>query len=292
MKKILFLLCFCFSSFILKAQEEIKKSETEKALQLSEKYSFEAFQLTQKNEKIKAEAEYRKALSYQEQNTQANYNISHLLQQKKSFREAKPFLIEASVSKGATKEQKHKIFHNLGNLAMKEKNYQEAVQAYKEALRNNPNDEETRYNFALAKEMLKQNPPEPENQDKNNQGNDKNNQGQDQNQKENDKNNQEKDQDQKENNQNQKENDKNNQEKDQNQNKNNENQDKNDQNNQEKDKNNQGDGQGRQENDPSRLGQKQSERILEAINNQEKKTQEKINAKREKGMPVRNQKDW
>lgn len=271
MKKILFLLCFCFSSFILKAQEEVKKSETEKALQLSGKYSFEAFQLTQKNEKIKAEAEYRKALSYQEQNPQANYNISHLLQQKKSFREAKPFLIEASVSKGATKEQKHKIFHNLGNLAMKEKNYQEAVQAYKEALRNNPNDEETRYNFALAKEMLKQNPPKPKNQD--------------QNQKENDKNNQENNQNQKENNENQKENN-------QDQNKNKENQDKNNQNNQGNDKNEEGNGQNNQENDPSKLGQRQSERILEAINHQEKKTQEKINAKKVKGTPVRNQKDW
>ncbi|KAF5410701.1 MAG: hypothetical protein C5S43_04410 [Candidatus Methanocomedens sp.] len=37
---------------------------------------------------------------------------------------------------------------------MNEKKYQEAVEAYKNALRSNPKDEETRYNLALAKEML------------------------------------------------------------------------------------------------------------------------------------------
>ena len=42
---------------------------------------------------------------------------------------------------------------------MLEKNYQGAVESYKNALRNNPNDEETRYNFALAKKFLKENPP-------------------------------------------------------------------------------------------------------------------------------------
>ena len=58
-----------------------------------------------------------------------------------------------------TATQKHKAFHNLGNVFMKEKNYTEAVEAYKNALRNNPSDDETRYNYALAKKMLKENPP-------------------------------------------------------------------------------------------------------------------------------------
>ena len=40
---------------------------------------------------------------------------------------------------------------------MKDKDYSNAVEAYKNALRNNPTDEETRYNFALAKKMLKDN---------------------------------------------------------------------------------------------------------------------------------------
>lgn len=50
-----------------------------------------------------------------------------------------------------SKEEKHKIFHNLGNSFMEQKKYKEAVEAYKNSLRNNPTDEETRYNLALAK---------------------------------------------------------------------------------------------------------------------------------------------
>ncbi|HAV54019.1 MAG TPA: hypothetical protein DCX41_03680, partial [Aequorivita sp.] len=46
-----------------------------------------------------------------------------------------------------------------GNTYMNEKKYTEAVEAYKNALRNNPNDDETRYNLALAKDMLEKNPP-------------------------------------------------------------------------------------------------------------------------------------
>jgi hypothetical protein len=35
---------------------------------------------------------------------------------------------------------------------MKEKIIRKAVEAYKDALRNKPSDEETRYNYALAKD--------------------------------------------------------------------------------------------------------------------------------------------
>ena len=49
---------------------------------------------------------------------------------------------------------------------MQKKEYQNAVEAYKNALRNDPSDEETRYNYALAKELLeKDKPPEEQEQD-------------------------------------------------------------------------------------------------------------------------------
>ena len=54
----------------------------------------------------------------------------------------------------------------MGNVYMQKKEYQKAVEAYKNALRNNPSDEETRYNYALAKELLeKEKPPEEQEQD-------------------------------------------------------------------------------------------------------------------------------
>src|SRR5690606_35405368 len=54
------------------------------------------------------------------------------------------------------KPLKHKAFHNKGNAFFQQKKYPEAIEAYKDALRNNPGDEETRYNLALAKKMWEQ----------------------------------------------------------------------------------------------------------------------------------------
>jgi tetratricopeptide (TPR) repeat protein len=50
--------------------------------------------------------------------------------------------------------ERHSAFHNLGNSYMKKKDYAQAVEAYKNALRSNSEDDETRYNYALAKEFL------------------------------------------------------------------------------------------------------------------------------------------
>lgn len=59
-------------------------------------------------------------------------------------------LYNMSSSKKGSAIQKAKTYHNLGNAKMKQKKYEEAVEAYKEALRNNPDDEETRYNLSQA----------------------------------------------------------------------------------------------------------------------------------------------
>jgi len=201
-----------------------------------------------------------------------------LLFNQKAYKEASGFYQEASISKGATKEEKHKAYHNLGNIAMKEKEYDKAVLAYKEALRNNPDDDETRYNLAVAKEMLKKNPPQ--NQD--NQNQDKKDQNNQDNKDKNQDNNQNKDQ------------------KDNKSDENKENQDKKDQNNQGNNQNNDNKEGDKQENKPQQPGEssqnklspEQAKRILEAMSNEEKKTQEKINAQRVKGRPIRSEKDW
>ncbi len=66
-----------------------------------------------------------------------------------------------SKQKNAVKTKKARLNHNLGNAYLQQKNYQKAIEAYKNSLRTNPSDEKTRYNLALA--MQKQN-----NQQKNN----------------------------------------------------------------------------------------------------------------------------
>ena len=84
--------------------------------------------------------------------------------------------------------EKHSAFHNLGNTYMKKKDYAQAVEAYKNALRNNSEDDETRYNYALAKKFLEgdkrqnsQNSDDSEQEKKDKSDDQKENQDEDQN---------------------------------------------------------------------------------------------------------------
>jgi Ca-activated chloride channel family protein len=76
-------------------------------------------------------------------------------------------------------KEKAENYHNLGNTRMNKKNYQGAIEAYKEALKNNPNDEQTRYNLSQAIRRLKaEKEKQDKNQDKNNQDNNQQNNSQ------------------------------------------------------------------------------------------------------------------
>lgn len=71
-------------------------------------------------------------------------------------------------SKKTAKNERADAMHNLGNSQMRQKNYEAAAESYKEALRINPNDEETRYNLSEAVRKIKENrtpPPPPNPQD-------------------------------------------------------------------------------------------------------------------------------
>lgn len=138
---------------------------------------------------VDAEVNYRKALEANPQSTVSMFNLGNTLTQQNKLQEA----MEQYV--GATKVEKGKsnlaqIYHNMGVIFHSQKDYAKAVEAYKQSLRNNPKDDETRYNLALAQKMLKD-----QQQDQQNQNQDQNKQDQ---QKEQDKKDQNK-QDQKQN---------------------------------------------------------------------------------------------
>jgi Ca-activated chloride channel homolog len=48
------------------------------------------------------------------------------------------------------------VYHNLGNSFLNEKKYKESIEAYKNALRKSPADKETKYNLSYALKMLQQ----------------------------------------------------------------------------------------------------------------------------------------
>ncbi len=277
--------------FSVKAQQENPK----KLKKESDRYIYEAQEALSDNDFASAEAEYRKAIAKDPSNTSAKYNMGNLYYGKSNAESAESRLKQAA-KVAESKEQKHKIFHNLGNSYMQKKDYSSAVEAYKNALRNDPTDEETRYNLALAKqkeeEEQKNGEGQDENQDQNQDqqndggGGDQDQQNKDQNQDQNEGEGGDENQDQKP--QDEGENNKDKQEGDQNKDKDNQKG--------EKPKEEQGDGDQKKQQQPKpaqgQLSPQQINSLLEAMNNEEKKVQDKINAEKAKGVKVKTEKDW
>ena len=205
-----------------------------------------------------SEANYRISNSKFTNRSVSPYNLGNAIYKQNQIAEAK-FAFVKAIEKAKTKTQKHKVFHNLGNVLMKEKNYSDAVEAYKNALRNDPKDEETRYNYALAKKKLEENPPK---------GDDK------------------KDKDKQDDKKKQEDKDKK------------EGKDKEDEKGKEKPsdkgkpKEDKPQDQGKPKPMPGGISQQRLENLLDAVNNEEKKIQEKVNAQKAKGKPVQTEKDW
>jgi len=222
-----------------------------------------------------AEIKYRKALSISPEETKALYNLGNTHFNDKNFDEASQrFFQTQKFSKD--RSEKHMAFHNMGNVFMKKKDYAKAVESYKNALRNNPKDEETRYNYALAKELLEKENQKNENKDNNEDKQNKKNKDKSDKKEDKNKNDDKKDEDGEKKKDDQKNNN-NDQEKNSKKNK-----DDPSKKNNEKNKNRK----------PGQLSPEQIKSILEAMNNQEKNVQKKINAKKVKGSPVKNVKDW
>ena len=240
-------------SFAASAQEKDKTLP-----KANEEYSEKKF--------VEAEANYRISNSKFSKRTAPPYNLGNAIYRQNQMAEAK-YAYAKAVEITKSRPQKHKVFHNLGNVFMKEKNYSAAVEAYKNALRNNPSDEETRYNFALAKQKLKENPPK---------GDDKKDKKDDKKKDEKDK----KDQDKKD--QDKKDQDKKDDKKDG---------DKDKKDDKGKKDNKPGD-QGQPKPTPGGISKQRLENLLDAVNNEEKKIQDKVNAQKAKGKPIQTEKDW
>ena len=114
----------------------------------------------------KAEVSYRKAVEKNPKNPQAAYNLGNaLMAQKKDSAAVQQF--EQATRIETNPLRKAAAYHNMGVICQTHKMYGEAIEAYKNALRLNPNDDETRYNLVLCKhQKQKQDKNQQQNQDK------------------------------------------------------------------------------------------------------------------------------
>ena len=202
-----------------------------------------------------AEKNFRVAIDDSLSDLRATFNLSNKYYSEGLYDEAISRQIE-STKLAKNKSEKHKAFHNLGNSLMKKEMCSEAVLAYKNALRNDPSDDETRYNLALAKKCEEEQQNDDQNKDDQNKDNENKD---DQNKDDLNKDNDDKD----------------------NQNKNDQSKDDNKS---EKPKEN--------KNQQSKLSPQQIKNLLKAMENAEKKVQAKVNDKKQKGTKVVSEKDW
>ena len=289
--KLLFGILGVLLSFNAFSQEEDSAELQEEMIRTTAKannYVYEGNEKLSENDFIEAEAEYRKAISTDVSNAKAPYNLGNAYYRNEKLSEAFD-RYKQSAGKATNKDEKHKAFHNLGNVFMKNEEYEKAVEAFKSALRNNPNDEETRYNYALAKELLKKENEggggdddqdqnqDQQNKDQNKEGDNEDEKGENQDQENQDQNNKEGENDQQQEGENE--------------------QDKQGDEQEDKKDEDQGgdqpkDQEQKQQPRPSQLSPQQVKNLLEAANNEENKVQDKINLKKAKGAKIKTDKDW
>ena len=112
-----------------------------------------------------AEMKYRKSLEKDQDYFTASYNLADAIYKQERFEESSS-LFDGLIDNAKTKDEKAKLYHNLGNSLFKQQKLKESIQSYKNALKNNPKDEETRHNLALAQKMLQQEENQQEEQEK------------------------------------------------------------------------------------------------------------------------------
>ncbi len=240
---ILFLLFFLFSFSTMHAQQEKKYIKEGNKDYENKKYS-------------DAEKNYSKALNKNKDSYKGAFNLGDAYYKQNKFEEAAE-QFQSITHKATSKDTLSKAYHNLGNSLLKSKKYQDALEAYKNSLKNNPDDEDTRYNYSYAQQMLKQQQQQ---------------QKQDKDKKDNKDKKDDKKKDQKD------KGDKDKKDKDKKDNK-----DK-----QDKDKDNKD----KEKKEQQQISKEDAKRILDALQNDEKNLQDKMKKGKVKGTKAKVEKDW
>ena len=250
MKKILFILSFLmsFNSFSQNKKSFLREGNT---LYTDSSYK-------------EAEIQYRKSLKEDPDYFNASFNLADAIYKQENYSDSDTSIGSSTrfknlINKTRNDEELAKVYHNLGNSLVKEQKLEEAIDAYKNALRINPKDKDTRHNLAITQKEKKQQEKEQENKEE----------IKEENKEENKENKDEKDKDGEN-----KEDEKENKEKEQNQ-----------ENKKEKQEN-------KPEEKKEEMTKDTAEKILEAIQQQEKELQEELQKKKVKGKRVKVLKDW
>jgi Ca-activated chloride channel homolog len=208
----------------------------------------------------KAEAEYRKALEKKPHDLKWNFNLGDAEYKQMKFNESISTFDEVA-QQTDNKVEKARAYHNKGNSLLFSQKLDESIETYKQALRNNPNDIDTKYNLAYAQRLKKQ---QQQQQQQNKNQNNKDQQNKDQQNQDKNKQDQNKDQQNK------------------------------DQQNQNKDQPNKNQQQQQQQQQAqNKISKENAEQLLQALQNDEQKVQDKVKkAQVMEAKRVKVEKDW
>lgn len=219
-----------------------------------------------------AEINYRKALEAEKKDPiRAEFNLGDALYKQERYEEATNQFAKVATQAQAS-DLKAKAYHNLGNSYTKQEKYKEAIEAYKNSLKLNPKDEETRYNLAKSLKKLAQQQQQQQQQQQEKEGDNKDK-------------------------------DKNEEEKNAEDNKDGDKKPEENKGDDDKPKDKDGnspDEQGGSEEDPNKkpkpkpgeISRDDAERLLDVLNKEEQQVQKKLNEKKIKGQPINTEKDW
>ena len=103
-----------------------------------------------------AESAYKKSLGANNKSIPGNYNLGNSLYKQGKFEDAEKQFETIAGDKSLNEDQKAMLYHNMGNSLLKDQKYEESIKAYKNSLKLNPKDNDTRYNLAYAQARLQQ----------------------------------------------------------------------------------------------------------------------------------------
>jgi len=110
-----------------------------------------------KEQYLESELSYRKALEANATDSLATFNLGNSLYRQQKGEDAlqqyQTVAEQASVS--GNKALAAQAYYNMGDLMMAAQQYDKAVECFKQSLKNNPADNEARYNLILAQRLLR-----------------------------------------------------------------------------------------------------------------------------------------
>ena len=206
-----------------------------------------------------AEVQFRRAEDINQESYEAEFNTGAALYNQEKYDETvKQY--ESLLNRTDDGQKTAQIWHNIGNSLLEAGQYAPSVEAYKNSLRKNPGDDETRYNLAYAQKMLKDQQKQQQNT------------GNDQKEQEDKKEGENKDQSGQQDQQDQQQNA--------------------DRHDQQQDAKQDDPSQADQQPVPREISKEDAERLLQAIQQQEKDVKEKVDEKKAAVAKVKTEKDW